>query len=135
MDCTARSFVFPLHRAGIPIRIVPVNEVEPGVDDCDLALLKTLETTPLIPPVTAIVSHVPARVWLTLNFPEPKLRILATTFDGSAQRNFPPAEWVEICNEMDQIWLGTEKERETFISAGIDAGQDQDSTRPSSLVG
>jgi glycosyltransferase involved in cell wall biosynthesis len=115
----ARSFVFALHRAGARIRIVPVNEVEPGVDDCDLALLRRLESTPVIPPITAIISHVPARVWLTFKFPEPKLRILATTFDGSAQGNLPPAEWIEVCNEMDQIWMGTEKERGMFISAGI----------------
>lgn len=115
----ARSFVFALHRAGVRIKIVPGSEVEPGVDDCDTALLKLMESTPVIPPVTAIISHVPHRFWLTFPFPEGRMRILSTTFDSSAQGNLPPAEWIEVCNEMDQIWLMTEKEREVFISAGI----------------
>ncbi|MGC8490166.1 MAG: glycosyltransferase [Syntrophobacteraceae bacterium] len=116
---TARSFVFALHRAGVPVRIFPGCEVEPGLDDFDLSLLKSLESTPLVPPITVIVSHVPDPVWLTFEFPKPNLRILFTTFDSSAEGNAPPPQWIDVCRRMDQVWLTSEKEREVFISAGM----------------
>jgi glycosyltransferase involved in cell wall biosynthesis len=119
----ARSFVMPLHKAGVRIRIVPVDEVEPGVDDCDLTLLKSMESTFVVPPITVIISHVVSNFWLGLKFPEPNLRIISTTFDGSAQGNLPPADWIDVCNKLDQVWLMTEKEREVFISAGVPPGK------------
>ncbi len=111
--------VSALHKAGVRIRVLSVDEVEPGIDDCDLSLIKTLESTVLIPPVTAIISHVPSKIWLTLKLPEPNLRVLFTTFDGGVQGNLPPPQWLAPCREMDQIWVGAPKEREMFISAGL----------------
>lgn len=118
---TARSFVCALHKAGVRIKTLSVNEVEPGVDDCDLDLIKSLERTTLIPPITAIFSHVFSSHWLGIKFPEPNFRIMATTFDSSAQGNLPPADWIATCREMDQIWLTSEREKAAFISAGIRA--------------
>ncbi|MGO9021210.1 MAG: glycosyltransferase family 4 protein [Syntrophobacteraceae bacterium] len=115
----ARATVAALHKAGAHIRILSNKEIDPGLDDCDLALFKSLEATPLIPPITAIISHLPQRIWLDLELPRPNLRIIATTFDSSEQGNLPPAEWMEVCKEMDQVWLMVEKEREAFISAGL----------------
>ncbi len=119
--CAARTFVSALYHAGVRIRVLPVNEIEFGIDDCDLALMKLLETTPVVPPVTYIVSHVPSRNWLTVELPEPALRIMATTFDSSAQGNLPPTEWLEVFEQIDQIWLLTGKEREVFTKAGVPA--------------
>ncbi|MDR3570179.1 MAG: glycosyltransferase [Syntrophobacteraceae bacterium] len=121
----SRAAVCALHRAGLRIRVIPVNEVEAGIDDCDLSLIKSLESTPLIAPITIIVNHVPARAWLDIKLPEPNLRILATTFDGSLQGALPPAEWINICKEMDQVWLMVEKERQAFVSAGLSAEKTQ----------
>jgi ADP-heptose:LPS heptosyltransferase/Flp pilus assembly protein TadD len=115
----ARTFVSALHKAGARVRILSVDQVEPGIDDSNLSLIKSLEATPLIPPITAIVSHVPSKVWLTLKLPEPNLRIILTTFDSSDQGNRPPAEWLDPCREMDQVWVMAEKEREAFLSAGL----------------
>jgi tetratricopeptide (TPR) repeat protein len=44
---------------------------------------------------------------------------MATTFDSSAQGNLPPPELLNPCKEMDQVWLTTGGERDTFLSAGI----------------
>ncbi len=121
----ARATVSALHRAGARIRIISVNEVEAGIDDCDLNLIKSLETTPVIPPITAIVTHVPSKAWLNIKLPEPNLRIMATTFDSSAQGNQPPAEWMAVFEEMDQVWLMSEKERKPFLSAGLPSGKVQ----------
>lgn len=121
----ARAIVSALHRAGVRVRVVSVNEVEPGIDDSDLDLMKSLETTPLIPPITAIVSHVPSMGWLGIKLPEPNLRIIATTFDSSAQGNLPPVEWMNVINAMDQLWLASDKERETLLTAGLPADKVQ----------
>ncbi len=115
----ARAAVLSLHAAGVRVTVIPVGAYEPGIDDCDLDLIKSLEKTPLIPPITAVFSHVPHKIWLGLKFPEPNLRIIATTFDSSAQGNLPPADWMEVCNELDQVWLMTEEERRVFLSAGL----------------
>ena len=115
----ARSAVSALHRAGIRITTLPVGEIEPGIDDFDLDLIRSLEKTRLLPPITTIVSHVPSRIWLDLKIPEPNLRIINTTFDSSEQGNLPPVEWIDVCREMDQVWLMSERERDVFISAGL----------------
>ena len=115
----ARATASALHKAGARIRVLSNKENDPGIDDCDLDLLRSLEKTPLVAPVTLIVSHVPNRIWTEIELPEPNLRILATTFDSSQQGNQPPAEWIDICNGMDQVWLMSERERDVFISAGL----------------
>jgi glycosyltransferase involved in cell wall biosynthesis len=115
----ARAAVLALHKLGARIRIMPVNEVEPGIDDCDMALIKSLEATPVVTPVTAIVSHVPSKSWLNIKLPKPNLRVIATTFDSSAQGNKLPAIWQETCKEMDQIWVAVPHEKETFVAAGL----------------
>ena len=115
----ARAFVTALHKAGVRIRTLPVNEVDPGIDDCDLDLIKSLEKTPLQTPITAIFSHVPSQAWLDLKLPEPNLRIMATTFDSSAQGNLPPAEWLSVCKKFEQVWLMTKKEVDAFSAAGL----------------
>ena len=115
----ARAAVLALHNAGARIRILPGNDFEPGIDDCDLSLLRSLESTPLVPPITAIVSHLPHRTWLDLKLPEPHIRIVATTFDGCAQGNPPPPEWMEVCRQLDQVWLVTPREQKAFVDAGL----------------
>ena len=117
----ARTMVSALQRAGARIRILPVNEIESGIDDCDLSLIKSLEKTPVIPPVTVIIFHVPSNSWFNIKVPEPSVWLISTTFDSSAQGNLPPAEWIEACNEMDQVWVMTEQERNAFVAAGLPA--------------
>ena len=116
----ARTMVSALHRAGVRVRIIPVNNVEAGINDCDMALIESLESTPVVPPITVIVSHVPGRSLLDIKWPEPNVRILATTvFDCCADADSPPAEMLEVCRQMDQLWLHVPGERESFIAAGF----------------
>ena len=115
----ARTIVSSLHRAGISVRIASVNQVEPGIDDCDMALIKSLESTPVIPPVTFIVSHLPGKGLLDIKLPEPNVRILATTVFDSSVAGATSAEMLAICRQMDQVWLHVAGEREAFIAAGF----------------
>lgn len=111
----SRAWVLALHRAGIQMRILNVGDVQPGVDDCDIELIRSFEQTPLEPPVTAVIAHVPNQAWLDMKLPEPSRRIIITTFDGDA----PPKEWVSICNQMDQVWLSTENDRRRWTGNGL----------------
>lgn len=116
----ARAIVSSLHRVGARIRILSVGDVEPGIDDCDLDLIKSLEKTVVTPPVTTIISHVPSHDWLKIKIPEPNLNIMATTvFDCSSESGAPPDEMLAACRAMDQIWLHVVGEPERFIAAGF----------------
>lgn len=120
---TARGLVAKWHRLGVRLRIVPVGEVEAGIDDFDMDFLKSLESTPITSPVAAVFFHVPSPVWLTVVLPPGSLRIMFTTFDSSAQGNLPPADWVRICNQMDQLWLSSEPEVAAWVQAGMAASK------------
>jgi glycosyltransferase involved in cell wall biosynthesis/tetratricopeptide (TPR) repeat protein len=115
----ARALVAGLHALGIRIRVVPVDNVEPGIDDCDLNLLKSLESTPLTTPLVALFFHVPGPGWLKVALPPQSLRIMFTTYDSSAQGNLPPEQWISVCNQMDQVWLMTAKEASVFEAGGV----------------
>jgi|GEM_PF-4427883 len=112
----SRACVMALHNAGFKVRVVHVGDVQPGIDDCDINLFKTLEKTPVIPPVSAIFFHNPDESWLTIQLPEPNVRIMMTAFVG---KNVPP-QWIDICNRMDQLWLMSEAEKSVWIASGID---------------
>ncbi len=115
----ARALVNAWLQAGIRVRVVPVDGVEPGVDDCDLDLIKRLEQTRLTAPLVTVFFHVPSPQWLTVPLPPDALRIMFTTFDSSAQGNHPPAEWISVCNQMDQVWLMSRAELDVFAAAGV----------------
>ncbi|MCK5679639.1 hypothetical protein KAI46_02365 [bacterium] len=115
----SRTTVTALDQAAIPVRIISTGDEEPGIDDCNLELIKKLENTPVTPPITTIIFHVPSKEWLKIKFPEPTLKILATAFDSSNADNKPPEQWRRILMEMDQIWLQTPNEINAFTKAGI----------------
>jgi glycosyltransferase involved in cell wall biosynthesis/predicted Zn-dependent protease len=117
---SARALVAGLVAMGLKIRIVPVDNVEQGIDDCDLELFKQLQQTPLSLPIVAIFFHVPSANWLKIELPAQSVRIMYTTFDSSAQGNQPPRDWISVCQQMDQVWLGSRKEIEIFAVAGVD---------------
>jgi glycosyltransferase involved in cell wall biosynthesis/Tfp pilus assembly protein PilF len=115
----ARTLAATLHGAGVQVKCVSVDNVEEGIDDCDSALLHRLEKAPLSAPVNALFIHVPSEQWLKVQLPPGSKRILATTFDSSAQKNAPPEEWIRVCRAMDQVWLGTDEEAEIFARSGL----------------
>ena len=119
-----RDWAMALHKAGVNVRIIPVDCSDPnasgGFDDCDMKLLESLKNTPLTPPVTAIFAYVATYVWPKVQLPEPSRRILLTNFDGSANASTPPARLIFIGNQMDQVWLATKREELSWIRGGSD---------------
>lgn len=115
-----RALAMAWHRAGLRVRIIPVDQVEAGVDDVDLSLLKALEQTPVHGALVAVFLHVPNPGWLQVQLPPGTLRIMCTTFDSSLQGNLPPAAWVEVCSQMDQLWVMSEHEIQGWCGAGME---------------
>lgn len=117
----ARALVGQWVKTGLPVRIISVDEVEEGVNDFDLTLLKRLEQTPVSGKVIAVFYHVPNKTWLELNLPPGSLRVMLTTFDGVLQGDKPPQEWIQICNNMDLVFLN-EYEIAGWNAAGLREG-------------
>lgn len=117
----ARSLARLWTQLGIRFRVIPLDEVEEGIDDFDMEWLRSLEQAPLIGPFVAVFLHVPNPAWLKVQLPEGCLRIMYTTFDSSAQGNLPPEVWVDVCKQMDQVWLQTQQELPIWVQAGIAA--------------
>ena len=111
----ARAWVKALYNAGINIRIISINDVQSGIDDCDIDFFKSLEQTPVTPPVTAIFFNNPAESWLNVQLPKPNVRIMYTGFVGD---NVPP-HLLYICNRMDQLCIMNEAENATWVISGI----------------
>lgn len=111
---SAKAWVKTLHDNGFRIKIISVNDVQPGVDDFDMELFKSLENTRLVPPITAIFFHNPTQDWLDIELPDPHVRIMLTGFVGS---NVPP-EWIDLCNKMDHFCVMSDTERMNWINSG-----------------
>lgn len=116
----ARALVKEWTKLGIPIKIISVDEIEEGIDDFDLTLLKGLEETSVIGTLVAIFYHVPSQSWLDLTLPPGSIRIMFTTFDGILHGETPPNEWLRICNNMDLVFLN-ELEIDFWIRSGLNA--------------
>ncbi len=119
----ARALAQTLHRAGARIRIHAVDDIQPGIDDFDMSLLRQLGRTPLRTPITVIISHLPSEQWLKLEIPSPHVKVLTTTFDGSEEGLKPPADWIKICQGFHKVLFATEKERRLFETEGVSAAQ------------
>ena len=117
----ARALVGQWVKAGLPLRIISVDEVEEGVDDFDTTLLRRLEKTPITGKVIAVFYHVPNKTWLELNLPPGSLRVMLTTFDGILQGDKPPPNWLQVCNAMDLVFLN-EFEISGWNAAGLRTG-------------
>lgn len=114
LAASARAWAKTLHSAGIKLRILSINDESPGIDDIDFDLLKSLEKTPLEPPITAVFFHNPSPDWLKLKLPEPHIRIMLTGFVGE---NIP-RDWMDICNQMDHFCVMSAEERINWLNSG-----------------
>lgn len=117
----ARTAVIEMIKRGINIKIIPVDGEEQGLNDVDMELIRTLENTTVVPPITLIVSHVINEVWTHLDLPEPSLKIISTAYDSNNKTDSHSKEVLSVLKKMDQIWFNTYKEMDGFVEAGIDA--------------
>src|ERR1022692_1227895 len=120
----ARVWTLAFHAAGLRVKVVPVDCDDQtqagGLDDCDMRLLRSLEYTPVVQPVTAVFAYQPTYVWPKFRIEESHVRIMLTTFDSSAAAASPPYRQIFMCNQMDQTWLANATEAAAWVRAGLD---------------
>lgn len=110
-----RNYVLGLARIGFPVRLLPLGPEHPEIDSEALAELRSLETAP-VGSAPVLVAHWNADLFARV----PRLgltrRIGCTIFETD---RIPPA-WVGPCNRMDEVWVPSEFNRQTFAASGVD---------------
>jgi glycosyltransferase involved in cell wall biosynthesis len=130
----ARNFVASLVGAGVPVRSLSMaDESAALIDSLDPSMLAALRTAEVAPvgPHPILVEHVPGTYVQDTAGP---CRVVARTmFETSS---LPPS-WIPNFNAMDEIWVPSEFNVETFRRAGVTApifvvpgGVDTDAFRP-----
>lgn len=111
-----RSYVRGLARIGYPVRLVPTGPRDPEVGAETVQELLALERAPVGSSPALVVHSTPKlfRIAPRLGFVR---RIGCTIFETDG---LPPG-WAERCNAMDEVWVPSQFNVETFSSAGVDA--------------
>jgi glycosyltransferase involved in cell wall biosynthesis len=110
------------HAAGVRLRLVTLDNIEPGIDDFDMELIAKLENTPLSGRIVAVFYHVPSQRWLNVKLPKGSLRIMITTFDGILHGARPPTDWINVCRHMDLVCVA-ENEISGWSAAGVNSSK------------
>ena len=120
----ARNMVLALEGAGFDIRANPVvwgvTTPSTGVADWErLDRIITLDLPPDFVHVTHVLPSVDSGRQVTALFrpvPGAALTVGRTMFETDGV----PADWVHLCNGMDQVWVPSRFNAETFAAAGVD---------------
>ncbi len=120
----ARNMVLALDDAGFDVRAnavvwgVPTASAA-GVDWERLERIITYDVPPEFVHVTHVLPSVDSGRQVTAMFrpvPGASLAVGRTMFETDRL----PADWVGLCNGMDQVWVPSSFNRETFAAAGVD---------------
>lgn len=112
----SRNYLRVLKKCHLPICIVDIGETHQEIGKEELALLQEvnrphteLGTNPIL-----IINSIPEKFNLFRNLPFRK-RIGVTLFETD---RLPP-QWVPHCNQMDEIWVPSHFNYQTFSSSGV----------------
>lgn len=132
-----RSYVRGLAKIGFPVRLLPTGSRHAEIDPVVAHELRSLERAPVGSSPALVVHSTPDlfRIAPRLGFVR---RIGCTIFETDG---LPPG-WSAMCNAMDEIWVPSAFNRETFSAAGVRAeklavipyGIDISAYRPSPAV-
>jgi glycosyltransferase involved in cell wall biosynthesis len=117
----ARNYLKSIHLLNIPVHLIDVGCKDPEIGEEDLHFINNLNH-----PIEKLGSHL---VWVIDTIPEGfplfqpdpvlkgriKKRIGVTVFETDRI----PAHWVAPCNEMDEIWVPSSFNVETFSRSGV----------------
>ncbi len=113
----ARSFVLGLDRLGVPLRASDLNwsdrrAVLSPEEDCALGRLLA---APAPPSGYVYVQHTFARSF------QPDPAAVASVGRTMFETDRIPEDWVAACNRMDEVWVPSDFNVETFRRSGVDA--------------
>jgi glycosyltransferase involved in cell wall biosynthesis len=110
-----RNYVLGLARIGFPVRLLPYGPEHPEVDGEVLATLRALERAPVGGAPALVVHGTPE----SFSYAPPlgfARRIGCTIFETD---RIPP-HWSTLCNTMDEVWVPSQFNVETFAGSGVD---------------
>lgn len=111
-----RGLVRGLHELGVPLVLRTPNKEHPhfraGMAAEDRTLFEGLQRVPLAPPLI-LCQHYAAGG--TAAMPDAAVNVCRTMFETDSL----PPEWVRHCNDMDELWVPSQFNVETFRRAGV----------------
>ena len=110
-----RNYVRGLVRSGFPVRLLPTGQRHAEIDPDVVEELRSLERAPVGSSPALVVHSTPElfRIAPKLGFVR---RIGCTIFETDSL----PPRWAEMCNAMDEVWVPSQFNVETFAAAGVD---------------
>lgn len=113
----ARPYLQHLLEAGLPVRTIPIGRCSTAFRDGTPASFRKLvsDSVDRMPVPRGIVRMIWFPGYAFRHDPSALRNIGRTTFETDSL----PADWVEACNRMDEIWVPCGFNRETFRKAGI----------------
>lgn len=110
-----RNYVSGLAQIGFPVRLVPVGPRHAEIDSEVAQRLRSLERAPVGSSPALVINSTPEmfRIAPKLGFVR---RIGCTIFETDGL----PANWANLCNTMDEVWVPSRFNVETFAGAGVD---------------
>jgi glycosyltransferase involved in cell wall biosynthesis len=110
----ARNYVIGLAEIGFPVRLLPIGPRHAEIDSEVERRLRSLERAPVGSSPALVVHSTPEMFRLA-----PKVgfsrRIGCTIFETDGL----PARWPQLCNAMDEVWVPSHFNAETFAGAGV----------------
>lgn len=109
-----RSYVRGLARIGFPVRLLPTGPRHAEIDPAVAEELRSLERARVGSSPALVVHSTPElfRIAPRLGFVR---RIGCTIFETDGL----PPRWAEMCNAMDEVWVPSRFNLETFSAAGV----------------
>ncbi len=111
----ARNLLLGLDRLGVAVRAAPIvwSQRTTELPRDDAASLARLRQTPLSPAYVHVQHIFPPHF-------RPDPAAVATVGRTMFETDRLPADWVAKCNEMDEVWVPSEFNLETFARSGVD---------------
>lgn len=110
----SRNYIKSFLKTGIPLRIINMDNVSEEIGYENIKLLNSLTKTRVGSSPILIVNSLPSR-FETVNITNAYKKIGCTIFETDKI----PKDWVRECNKMDEIWVPSRFNFETFSKSGV----------------
>jgi glycosyltransferase involved in cell wall biosynthesis len=112
----SRNYVLSLRKAGVPVRVFNLGHVHDEVDPATAQLVRECESTDLGSHPIGVIHSLPSFI-PQLKFSGVNGLVSSSIFET---HSLPP-RWVELSNAMDQVWVPSRFNEETYRYAGVSA--------------
>ncbi|MBI1749438.1 MAG: glycosyltransferase [Acidobacteria bacterium] len=113
----SRNYLLGLQKLGVPVRVINNGEVHPDIDETTARELLKLRDADAGPEPAIVVHGLPTQFgeWEKHAPGRVARRIGCTIFETDRI----PESWVGPCNQMDEIWVPSRFNLETFAASGV----------------